>query len=69
MQKRARQAGGSHKTVHEWLRITERVAKHLLTPNIQICSAQYLKIRHIECYITVRLEQGVTLFTLHNDMR
>lgn len=29
---------------------------------------QHLKAKHIECYIAERLEQGITLRTLHNEM-
>ncbi|TAJ02477.1 hypothetical protein EG334_19305 [Pectobacterium versatile] len=36
MQTLARQAGGSHKTVHDRLKIAERLASHLLALNIQI---------------------------------
>ncbi|MFP1774152.1 integrase domain-containing protein [Lonsdalea quercina] len=68
MQTLARQAGGSHKTVHDRLKIAERLASHLLSLNIQIRAVQYLKAKHIECYIAERLEQGITLRTLHNEM-
>lgn len=68
MQTLARQAGGSHKTVHDRLKIAERFASHLLSLNIQIRTVQHLKAKHIECYIAERLEQGITLRTLHNEM-
>lgn len=68
MQTLARQAGGSHKTVHDRLKIAERLAGHLLSLNIQIRTVQHLKTKHIECYIAGRLEQGITLRTLHNEM-
>ncbi|MCG8159066.1 integrase domain-containing protein [Brenneria goodwinii] len=68
MQTLARQAGGSHKTVHDRLKIAERLASHLLALNIQIRTVQHLKAKHIECYIAERLEQGITLRTLHNEM-
>ncbi|AXW87009.1 DNA-binding protein [Lonsdalea britannica] len=68
MQTLARQAGGSHKTVHDRLKIAERLASHLLSLNIQIRTVQHLKAKHIECYIAERLEQGITLRTLHNEM-
>jgi hypothetical protein len=68
MQTLARQAGGSHKTVHDRLKIAERLASHLLSLNIQIRTIQHLKAKHIECYIAERLEQGITLRTLHNEM-
>lgn len=68
MQTLARQAGGSHKTVHDRLKIAERLAGHLRSLNIQVRSAQHLKAKHIECYIAERLEQGITLHTLHNEM-
>ncbi|MBJ7222057.1 MULTISPECIES: integrase domain-containing protein [unclassified Brenneria] len=68
MQTLARQAGGSHKTVHDRLKIAERLASHLLSLNIQTRTVQHLKAKHIECYIAERLEQGITLRTLHNEM-
>ncbi|MFP1796148.1 integrase domain-containing protein [Lonsdalea quercina] len=68
MQTLARQAGGSHKTVHDRLKIAERLASHLLSLNIQVRTVQHLKAKHIECYIAGRLEQGITLRTLHNEM-
>ncbi|MFP1792702.1 integrase domain-containing protein [Lonsdalea quercina] len=68
MQMLARQAGGSHKTVHDRQKIAERLASHLLSLNIQIRTIQHLKAKHIECYIAERLEQGMTLRTLHNEM-
>jgi len=68
MQTLARQAGGSHKSVHDRLKIAERLAGHLLSLNIQIRTVQHLKAKHIECYIAGRLEQGITLRTLHNEM-
>ncbi|MEC5318738.1 integrase domain-containing protein [Brenneria populi subsp. brevivirga] len=68
MQTLARQAGGSHKTVHDRLKIAERLAGHLLSLNIQIRTVQHLKAKYIECYIAGRLEQGITLRTLHNEM-
>ncbi|MGL4682489.1 MAG: integrase domain-containing protein [Hafnia alvei] len=64
----ARQACGSHKTEHDRLKIAERLASHLLSLNIQIRTVQHLKAKHIECYIAERLEQGITLRTLHNEM-
>ncbi|MFC3394479.1 integrase domain-containing protein [Brenneria rubrifaciens] len=68
MQTLERQAGGSHKTVHDRLKIAERLVSHLLSLNIQIRTVQHLKAKHIECYIAGRLEQGITLRTLHNEM-
>ncbi|CPR16678.1 Phage DNA binding protein [Brenneria goodwinii] len=55
MQTLARQAGGSYKTVHDRLKIAERLASHLLSLNIQICSVQHLKAKHIESYIVTLL--------------
>lgn len=68
MQALARQASGSYKTVHDRLKIAERLASHLLSLNIQIRTVQHLKAKHIECYIAGRLEQGITLRALHNEM-
>lgn len=68
MQALARQAGGSYKTVHDRLKIAEQFASYLLSLNIQIRTVQHLKAKHIECYVAERLEQGITLRTLHNEM-
>ncbi|UCZ76781.1 integrase domain-containing protein [Dickeya zeae] len=64
----AKQAGGSHKTVHDRLRIVERLCRHLLTLNIQVRSVQHVKARHIESYVAARRSQGIALRTLHNEM-
>jgi hypothetical protein len=64
----AKQAGGSHKTVHDRIRIAERFSRHLLTLNIQVRDIRHLKARHIECYINARKDQNISLRTLHNEM-
>lgn len=68
MQKLARQGGGSHKTVHDRLRITERLGKHLLALNIQVRAVKHLKSGHIEAYMADRLSQGISPRTLQNEM-
>lgn len=68
MKQLAKQAGGSHKTVHDRIRIADRFSNHLLALNIQIRSVQYLKARHIESYIAARRGQGIALRTLQNEM-
>ncbi|RJT43875.1 integrase domain-containing protein [Rahnella woolbedingensis] len=68
MQKLARQAAGSYKTIHDRLKMAERISRHLLSLNIQVRSVQHLKGKHIESYITDRLIQGISLRTLHNEM-
>ncbi|MGI8463452.1 integrase domain-containing protein [Pectobacterium punjabense] len=64
----AKQAGGSYKTVHDRIRIMDRLCRHLLALNIQVRDVQYLKARHIESYVAERLSQQITLRTLHNEM-
>ena len=68
MQKLARRAAGSYKTVHDRLKMAERIGRHLLSLNIQVRSVQHLKAKHIESYIVYRLTQGISLRTLHNEM-
>ncbi|MEM6160668.1 integrase domain-containing protein [Erwinia sp. P6884] len=68
MKQLSKQAGGSHKTVHDRIRIADRFCNHLLALNIQIRSVQYLKTRHIESYIAARCVQGIALRTLQNEM-
>ncbi|MFJ5484327.1 integrase domain-containing protein [Pectobacterium actinidiae] len=68
MQKLARRAAGSYKTVHDRLKMAERIGRHLLSLNIQVRSVQHLKAKHIESYIADRLTQGISLRTLHNEM-
>ncbi|UKE85257.1 integrase domain-containing protein [Pectobacterium colocasium] len=64
----AKQAGGSYKTVHDRIRIMDRLCRHLLALNIQVRDVQYLKARHIESYVAERLSQQIALRTLHNEM-
>ncbi len=68
LQKLARQAGGSHKTVHDRLHMAERLSRHLLDLNIQLKSVSHLKAKHIESFIADRQAQGISLRTLHNEM-
>lgn len=64
----AKQAGGSYKTVHDRIRIMDRLCRHLLALNIQVRDVKYLKARHIESYVAERLSQQIALRTLHNEM-
>ena len=47
MQKLARRAAGSYKTVHDRLKMAERIGRHLLSLNIQVRSVQHLSLIHI----------------------
>ncbi|MDY4376313.1 integrase domain-containing protein [Pectobacterium brasiliense] len=64
----AKQAGGSYKTVHDRIRIMDKLCRHLLALNIQVRDVKYLKTRHIESYVAERLSQRIALRTLHNEM-
>ncbi|EIQ94534.1 phage integrase, N-terminal SAM-like domain protein, partial [Yersinia pestis PY-03] len=64
----AKQAGGSHKTVHDRIRIMDRFSRHLLALNIQVRDVKHLKAKHIESYITDRFSQGIAIRSLHNEM-
>lgn len=67
MKNLARQAGGSHKTVHDRIAMAGRFCKRLMELNIQIRYVRHLKSRHIEDYIQLRLAQGIQKQTLHNE--
>jgi integrase len=68
MKQLAKQVGGSHKTVHDRIRIADQFSRHLLALNIQVRSVRYLKVRHIESYIAARRSQGIAPRTLQNEM-
>ncbi|ELB5688392.1 integrase domain-containing protein [Salmonella enterica] len=64
----AREGKGSFKTVSDRSKIVERLSHRLLSLNIQIRSAQQLKVRHIELYIESRKAEGISYRTLQNEM-
>lgn len=64
----ASKASGSYKTVHDRIKIVSRFEYHLRSLNIQIRAVSNLKAKHIESYIKSRLEQGINLRTLQNEM-
>ncbi|OSM99067.1 integrase domain-containing protein [Lonsdalea populi] len=64
----ARQAGGSHKTVHDRMALAQRFCERLLEQNVQIRRVEQLKARHIENYVRERLEQGIKKRSLQNEM-
>ena len=64
----ARAAGGSYKTVHDRMAMAGRLAQTLGQMNIQIRTVAHLKAKHVEQYIQVRQEQGISTRTLHNEM-
>ncbi|EGO6391078.1 DNA-binding protein [Salmonella enterica] len=69
MTRLARQAGGSHKTVHDRIKLAQRFCERLvLAQNVQIRRVGQLKVRHIEGYIRERLAQGITKRSLQNEM-
>lgn len=69
MARLARQAGGSHKTVHDRIRLAQRFCERLVVAqNVQIRRLGQLKARHIEGYIRERLAQGITKRSLQNEM-
>ncbi|EKQ3445989.1 integrase domain-containing protein [Escherichia coli] len=67
MKNLARQAGGSHKTVHDRITTAGRFCERLMELNIQIRYVHHLKAKHIEAYIQMRLAQGIQKQTLHNE--
>lgn len=69
MKRLAQQAGGSHKTVHDRIKLVQRFCERLvLAQNVQIRRVEQLKARHIEGYIRERLAQGITKRSLQNEM-
>ncbi|EBG5615108.1 DNA-binding protein [Salmonella enterica subsp. enterica] len=69
MKRLAQQTGGSHKTVHDRIKLSQRFCERLvLTQNVQIRRVEQLKARHIEGYIRERLAQGITKRSLQNEM-
>lgn len=69
MKRFAQQAGGSHKTVHDRIKLAQRFCERLvLAQNVQIRRLEQLKARHIEGYIRERLAQGITKRSLQNEM-
>lgn len=69
MKRLAQQAGGSHKTVHDRIKLAQRFCERLVVAqNIQIRRVEQLKARHIEGYIRERLAQGITKRSLQNEM-
>ncbi|EPB1932396.1 phage integrase N-terminal domain-containing protein, partial [Escherichia coli] len=67
MKNLARQAGGSHKTVHDRIAMAGRFCERLMELNVQIRYVHHLKAKHIEAYIQMRLAQGIQKNTLHNE--
>ncbi|EBP0097334.1 DNA-binding protein [Salmonella enterica subsp. salamae] len=62
MMRLAQQAGGSHKTVHDRIKLAQRFCERLvLTQNVQIRRVEQLKARHIEGYVRDRLAQSERL--------
>lgn len=69
MKRLARQAGGSHKTVHDRIKLVQRFYERLVVvQNVQIRRVDQLKARHIEDYIHSRLAQGIAKRSLQNEM-
>lgn len=69
MKRLARQAGGSHKTVHDRIKLAQRFYDRLVVvQNVQIRRVDQLKARHIEDYIHSRLAQGIAKRSLQNEM-
>ncbi|EMA3755341.1 integrase domain-containing protein [Salmonella enterica] len=69
MKRLAQQAGGSHKTVHDRIKLAQRFCERLvLAQNVQIRCVEQLKARHIEGYARERLAQGITKRSLQNEV-
>lgn len=69
MTRLAKQAGGSHKTVHDRIALAQRFGERLTgEQNVQIRRVEHLKIRHIQRYIRERLAQGIARRSLQNEM-
>lgn len=69
MKRLAQQAGGSHKTVYDRIKLAQRFCERLvLAQNVQIRQVEQLKARHIEGYIRERLAQDITKRSLQNEI-
>lgn len=68
VQKLARLAGGSHKTVHDRIAIVGRVFRCLKQLNIQIKDIEHLKAKHARLYVEHRLAQCIKQRTVQNEM-
>ncbi|HBR1948434.1 TPA: integrase domain-containing protein [Klebsiella quasipneumoniae subsp. quasipneumoniae] len=69
MKRLAQLAGGSHKTVHDRIKLAQRFCERLvLAQNVQIRRVEQLKARHIEGYVRERLAQGIAKRSLQNEM-
>lgn len=69
MTRLAKQAGGSHKTVHDRIALAQRFGERLTgEQNVQIRRVGHLKTRHIQRYIRERLAQGIARRSLQNEM-
>lgn len=69
MTRLAKQAGGSHKTVHDRIALAQRFGERLTgEQNVQIRRVEHLKTRHIQRYIRERLAQGIARRSLQNEM-
>lgn len=69
MARLAKQAGGSHKTVHDRIALAQRFCERLvMAQNIQIRRVEHLKALHIESYVRERLAQSITKRSLQNEM-
>lgn len=69
MTRLAKQAGGSHKTVHDRIALAQRFGERLTgEQNVQIRRVEHLKTRHIQRYIRERLVQGIARRSLQNEM-
>ncbi|ATZ93050.1 integrase domain-containing protein [Dickeya fangzhongdai] len=64
----ARRESGGFKTISDRSKIVERLARRLADLNIQIRSAEQLKVRHIELYMQSRQVENISKRTLQNEM-
>lgn len=63
-----RKDGGSHKKTADYSKIVERFAERLAGMNVQIKSAEQIKVKHIEMYMKSREADNVSLRTRQNEM-
>lgn len=64
----AREAGGSFKTVEAREGVAGRLADFLQARNIQIRDLAHLKTSHVQQFVSARLETGVSVRTLQNEL-
>lgn len=68
MSQLARQAGGSHKTLYDRVRMVRAFCTFLQKLNIQIKQLDHIKSKYFELYVAERLSAGIDKRTVQNEL-